>query len=136
MFPAPGFVNLILNTPLPISSSSACIEALSVALDATGDCTVNSIIEFAVTVEFVTAKSASAAAFKATLANVIIPEVALTVTPVLWSVACVFVKLPVCTIPFNDSVITKLPFPTVTLGAALLPATDKASTAPPLPLYI
>ena len=99
-------------------------------------CIVSNITESACIVLFVNVNSALVAAFKATAANVIIPEVALIVTPVVWSVACVAVKLPVCIIPFNDSVITKLPFPTVTLGSALLPATDKASTAPPLPLYI
>ena len=133
--PAPGLLNLTLNDPAFTSSSWATNVALSVALAAAGHWTVNNITESAWTVLFVTAKSASAAAFKPTPANVIIPDVALIVTPVLWLVPWVTVPLPACIIPLVASVICKLPASIEKFGFAYTADNVVPPIALPAPSY-
>ena len=77
---AAGLCNDILKLPLAI----VCVHAVNCALSVVfSSCTVIKIIELAVTVLFVTVNSALVAAAKADAANVILPEVALIVTPVV-----------------------------------------------------
>ena len=103
---AAGLCNDTLKLPLAI----VCVHAVNCALLVVfSSCTVNIIIELAVTVLFVTVNSALVAAAKADAANVILPEVALIVTPVVWFDSCVTVPVPVCTIPFAAWAITKSP---------------------------
>jgi hypothetical protein len=108
---AAGLCNDILKLPLAI----VCVHAVNCALLVVfSSCTVNIIIELAVTVLFVTVNSALVAAANADAANVILPEVALIVTPVAWFDSCVTVPVPVCTRPLAAWVITKLPVSTDT----------------------
>ena len=70
----------ILKLPVPIVFVHAVNCALLVVFSS---CTVNIIIELAVTMLFVTVNSALVAADNADAANVILPEVALISTPVV-----------------------------------------------------
>ena len=78
---AAGLCNDITKLPLAI----VCVAAVNCALLVVfSSCTVIKIIELAVTVLFVTVNSTLVAAAKTDAANVILPEVALIVTPVVY----------------------------------------------------
>ena len=111
----PPFASECIILILKLPPAIVCIAQDSCALFVVfSSCIVTRITESAWTVLLVTVNSALVSFAKATAANVITPEVALIVTPVVWSVACVTVPLLVCTIPFAAPVITKLPVSTVT----------------------